>query len=156
MDNEFSAPSLVLPAVPSDFEKKCGTSKTDFVNAVFELLESAKIAGLEPSEPLPYDLAALSAQVETNTAAIAKLNLRTIRRQILAGVNNGLVVVPFQDIGTVNYSVGLAYVTPNINFDPIQWSIVANSKQTNQVQLRLDGRSGTFQIEVTIISMDGI
>lgn len=155
MDNQTSAPTLELPVIPSDFEKKCGSSKTDFLKAAFELLSGAKITGIN-QDPQPYDLAAITSQMDTNTAAINDLQQRKVRRQILQGVNNGLVVVPFQDIGTLNYSVEVAYVTPNVNFDPIQWSIIEDSKKTNQVQLRLDGRSGAFHIEVTITSMDGI
>ena len=155
-DNEFSQPSLVLPSIPPDFEAKCGSSKTDLIAAVFQLLAGSKIAGVNPVNPTPYDLASLSAQVQGNTDAINNLQLRKIRRAILAGANNGVVVVPFQSIGTTNYQVDLAYVTPNTNFDPIQWSIVENSKQDAQVTLRLDGRSGAFDIEVTITSMEGI
>lgn len=155
MDNKNSAPSLQLPKVPSDFEAKAGESKTDFVNAIFALLAGSQIIGVNAAEPSPYDLASIQSQVQANTTAIQKLN-RPIRRVTLAGVNNGLVVVPFQDIGTTNYEVDVAYLTPNVNFDPIQWSIIKNSKQGNQVQLRLDGRSGAFEIEVTISSMEGI
>lgn len=156
MDNTNSAPLLELPTVPSDFEAKCGTTKTDLVKAIFQLLQGAKISGINSESPSPYDLAAITAQTESNSKAIATLEQRKIRRAILNGVSNGVVVVTFQDIGTENYEVELAYVTPNENFDPIQWSIIENTKTSQQVQLRLDGRSGAFHIEVTITSMDGI
>jgi len=114
MDNTSSAPTLVVPVVPSDFEAKCGTSKTDLVRAVLELLQGSKIAGITADAPSPYDLAAISSQLASVTADVASLNQRKIRRVIMQGVNNGLVVVPFQDIGTANYQVnGASSKTPS-------------------------------------------
>ena len=156
MDNANSQPAIVTPEIPTDFESKAGTSKTELAAAILALVRTSKITGIQPDQPSPYDLAALTSQVEGHETRIVKLESRKIRRVSLNGVNNGLVVVPFQDIGTTDYKVDLAYVTPNVNFDPIQWSIIEGSKLSNQVQLRLDGRSGTFQIEVTIESMAGI
>lgn len=149
MDNLFSKPTLELPEVPPDFEKAAGITKTDFLRAVFALLGGTTIKGINIDEPTPYDLAALSATVESILSDFDRLDVE-IRRAVLDGVNNGAVIVPFQDIGTNNYQVDVAFLTPNINFDPIQWSIVDGSKTTSQVTLRLDGRVGPFKIEVTI------
>lgn len=155
MDNQYSQPAIQRPALPPDFEAKAGTSKSDLANAILDMIAQAKITGIVPSEPSPYDLAALTSQVDNLQKEVDK-GIRKVRRVTMQGVNNGLVVVPFQDIGTNNYEVELAYLTPNVNFDPIQWSIIEDSKKSNQVELRLDGRSGAFSIEVTITAMDGI
>jgi hypothetical protein len=156
MDNANSQPQIQTPTVPVDFEAKAGTSKSDFARAILQLLSGAKIIGITPDAPSPYDLAALTASVEDLQQEMDKVN-RPIRRITMQGVNNGQIIVPFQDIGTKNYSVSVAYVTPSgTNFDPIQWSIVENSKQTSQVTIRCDGRSATFPIEVTIVGMDNV
>jgi hypothetical protein len=156
MHNQNARPAIVPPVVPSNIETLVGTSKSDFVKAILDLVAQSTITGINQENPDSFDISSIQQTLEEQGEDIAALNARTPRRIIQDGVSNGIVVVPFPDIGTINYQVSLAYVTPNVNFDPIQWSIVENEKKTNQVMLRLDGRSGTFEIEVTITPMDGI
>jgi hypothetical protein len=156
MDNANSQPQIQTPTVPVDFEAKAGTSKSDFARAIMQLLQGAKIIGITPDAPSPYDLAALTSSVQILEEKVANID-RPIRRISMQGVNNGVIIVPFQDIGTENYAVSLAYVIASgTNPDPIQWCIVQNSKKTDQVTLRLDGKSSDYPVEITIIGMDNV
>ncbi len=155
MDNLFSRPTIKIPAVPSDAESKAGTSKSDLIRFIFKLLKGSTVEGITPSEPTPHDLGAIVTNVQQLRADYDKLLAAKVRHQILDAVSNGQMVVAFQDIGTTNYQVSVAYVTPNIDWQPISWGIIADSKKTNQVGIRLDGHSGKFQIEVTIRELKG-
>lgn len=156
MDNANSQPQIQTPTVPVDFEAKAGTSKSDFARAILQLLNGAKIIGITPDAPSPYDLAALTSSVEDLQEQMDMAN-RPIRRVIMQGVNNGVIIVPFLDIGTSNYQVAVAYVIPaGTNPDPIQWCIVKDSKLPTQVTLRLDGKSSDYPVEITITGMDNV
>lgn len=121
------------------------------------MLRGATITGIQSEQPTPYDLAAIQKQVEKHESSITKLEDRTPRRVTVAGVNNGLVIVPFQDVGTTNYQVDVAFIWPSgSSFPEINWAVVAGSKQTNQVSLRCDGSVGTFTLEVTITPLDNL
>lgn len=157
MDNVNSQPAIIPPTVPGDFESKAGASKSDLARALFELLAGAKIAGIVLSEPSPFDLSSLAAQVETLQAAVDEILQRKIRRVVVAGIANGILIVPFQDIGSVNYQVDVAFVSPNTDLpDSLMWSIIEGSKATSQVALRINGNATSMDIEVTITVMDGI
>lgn len=150
MENQTSQPALVLPAVPPNFDSIAGTSKSDFANALFEVLKGAIISGIVSSTPIPYDLAALTTDVAQLKLDVAALN-KKVRYVTVSGVNNGEVTVPFQDIGTTNYDVDVAFVwTSGGAFPAIQWAIVGGSKLSFQVKIRCDGTAATFDLEVTI------
>lgn len=157
MDNLASQPSIVPPTVPADFEAKAGNSRVDFAKALFALLAGAKISGIIAAEPSPYDLAAISSQLAQIQIAADKIIARTPRRIVLAGIANGVLTVPFQDIGTVNYQVDVAFVSPNSDLpDSLMWAIIKDSKQTAQVNIRVNGNAAAMDIEVTITPMDNI
>lgn len=156
MDNQNARPTLQPPNVPADFESSAGTSRTDFATALLELLKESTIEGVNPENPTSFDFSALQAQVTALEADMQNIKARTPRRVIMSGVTNGLVVVPFQDVGTANYQVDLAFVTPNVNFPAINWAIINGSKKSDQVQLRIDGDAGSYSMEITITPMDGI
>lgn len=151
MENQTSQPALELPAIPSDFEARAGTSRTDFVSALFDLLASARITGIVSSTPTPYDLAAIVNDIAEIQAAITA-GIKTIRRITVGGVNNGEVTVPFQDIGTTNYQVDVAFVWTSGGAFPsgLNWAVVGGSKTATQVKIRCDGAAATFDLEVTI------
>lgn len=156
MDNQNSRPSIVPPSVPADANSRAGTSKSDLIEYIFELLRGATITGIQSDQPTPYDLAALTNQVTAHEVEIDKIKDRTPRRVIVSGVNDGPQIVTFQDVGTTNYQVDASWVTPNVNFGAIQWSIIDGSKLSSQVTLRIDGSAGAYMLEVTITPMDGI
>jgi hypothetical protein len=151
MENQVSQPTLELPNIPDDFETTAGTSRRDFAQALFDLLESARILGITQASPTPYDLAAIVSDIETLEAGLAAVS--KIRRVItVSGVNNGEVTVPFQSVGTDDYQVDVAFVwTSGGAFPAIQWAIVGGSKTATQVKIRCDGTAATFDLEVTII-----
>lgn len=149
MDNSRSQPSLKLPTIPKDAEKKAGATKTEFLTFLFALLKGATVEGIISTEPTPFDLAKITAQIDDLIAANEVAHGK-VRHQVLDAVSNGPIVVTFPDIGTTLYSVDVAFVTPNEDYTKIQWAIVAESKKTNQVTLRIDGQAGPFQLEVTI------
>lgn len=156
-ENPSSQPTLLLPVIPADFETKCGTSKTDFAKAIFQLLASASVTGITPTGGTPYDLARIQSQLEALQTTVDKTVARTPRRVIMNGVINGIIVVPFQSLPSTNYQVDVAFSTPNETLpDALQWSIVAGTKTVNQVTLRINGNAGTYGLEVTITPMDGI
>lgn len=150
MEQQTSQPALTLPAIPTNFDTLAGTSKADFAAALFEILKGAVISGIISSSPTPYDLAAIVSditQLKLDVAAVSK----PIRRITVSGVNNGEITVPFQDVGTTNYQVDVAFVwTAGGAFPAIQWAIVGGSKLSSQVKIRCDGTAATFDLEVTI------
>lgn len=151
MENQTSQPTLVLPAIPPNFDSIAGTSKSDYAAALFELLKGAIVTGIVSSSPIPYDLAALTTDVAQLKIDVAALN-KKIRRITVSGVSNGEVTIPFQDIGTTNYDVDVAFVwTSGGPFpDSLNWAIVGGSKQTFQVKIRCDGNAATFDLDVVI------
>jgi hypothetical protein len=157
LDNQNSKPSIVPPALPVNFEQMAGTSKSDFARAILELMKSATIDGIQSDSPTPYDLSALQQSVQNLEGDVDKLKLRTPRRITVPASGNALIVVPFQDVGTDDYQVDAAWVTPNAPLSGTKWSIVAGSKKSNQVSLRVHGiDADTYTLEVTITPMIGI
>lgn len=147
MDNQFSQPALLLPAIPSDFESKAGSSRVDFARALFSLLASARITGINPTSPQPYDLTTLQAAVEELQAS-PQPKFRSILKD---GVANASIIVPFADIGTEAYFVNVVFVTPDTNINTVTWSVVDDSQQSDQVTIRIDGDASTYGILVNII-----
>lgn len=157
MDNITSQPALVPPTVPADFDAAAGNSKSDLTRAIFALLASSKITGIQASEPNPFDLGTLAGQVASLQAAVDKIVARTPRRVVMAGIVNGIVIVPFPDIGTTDYQVDVAFVSPNTDLpDSLMWSIIKNSKSSNQVSLRINGNAAAMDLEITITPMNNI
>lgn len=157
MDNQNSQPALVTPAVPPDFDIASGSSRGDFARALFALLDTAKITGIISEEPTPFDIGVLAGQIQTIQAAVDKLVARTPRRVTMVGIANGILIVPFPDVGTTDYQVDVAFVSPNTDLpDALMWSIIKNSKSSNQVSLRINGNAAAMDIEVTITPMAGI
>lgn len=151
MDNVNSQPALQLPIVPADFETRSGSSRVDFANALFELLKGALVTGIVQAQPSPYDIGAMQASITELQVRIEEVAAPKQRSIIMNGVNNGLVIVPFDDIGTTDYAVDLAFITPNVNINTVTWSIIDGSKQNAQVQLRIDGSAATYKIHVNIL-----
>lgn len=150
MDNVFSQPALELPEVPADFEAKAGSSKTDLVKAIFTLLKSATISGINQSSPQPYDLAALEKQVTELQDQATKTPI--IRSVLKAGVTNGNITAAFEDVGTTNYLVSVEPVVPDGDINTVTWAVIDNSKKTNEVTIRIDGTGATYQFLVSIIT----
>ncbi len=147
MDNVFSQPGLDLPEIPSDFESKAGSSRVDFVKAIWELLATARIKGITPTSPQPYDLTSLQAAVEE-----LQQNPQPKFRSVLKdGVANATITVAFPDIGTAAYFVNVVFVTPDTNINTVTWSVVDNSQTTNEVKIRIDGDASTYKVLVNII-----
>jgi hypothetical protein len=115
MNNVLSEPSLVLPEIPTNFESMAGTSRTDFLRAIFDLLEGTKITGITV-ESSPYDLEALTAQVQQLQADVDAIKLRQVRKMSLsltaatgAGALNVILISPPLD--NANYVVSVQFRT---------------------------------------------
>jgi len=157
MDNSTSQPAYVPPAVPPDTEIAAGTSRTDFTRFLLTLISTGKITGIVNSEPTPFDLGTLAGQVQTLQAAVDKVLARTPRFITMAGIANGILIVPFLDIGTTDYSVQASFVSPNTDLpDSLMYSIIQDSKSSNQVSLRINGNASHMNIEVVITPMNNI
>lgn len=147
MDNSFTQPTLELPEIPSDFEARAGTSRLDFLRAVFELLKSTRVAGIIQSSPQPYDLSTLQARIEQ----LESNPVPKMRSVLKDGVTDASIIVAFEDIGTTDYFVNVVPITEDTNINTFTWSVVDNSQQTNQVTIRVDGNASTYKLLVNII-----
>lgn len=150
MDNPQSLPQLKLPSVPDDFNGGIGA---DFARAFMKLLEGAQVAGGALDNGTPFDVGQLQQNLEGLTAKFDG-SLRKMRQVVMDGVNDGEIVVPFPDIGTVNYDVNPIVVIPTgANPGTIQVFLIAGSRQTAQFKVRIDGNGGAYQVQFTIIEM---
>jgi hypothetical protein len=150
MNNIESEPSLLLPEIPTNFEALAGTSRTDFAKAIFELLAGAKISGINV-EPSPYDLAALTAQVNQMQLDVNLLKARKVLKFSITVTSNNERVISFgQDLGTTNYTVTAVYTSPKgANIPTVTWSVV--DKQSTYVTIRQDGTANaTMGMDVVI------
>ena len=139
-------PNLKLPNVPADFGLTT-SSKSEFATALFELLKSATIEGINETAPSPYDLTNLQNRVEVLEAT----KTPAMRSVLKDGVNDSTLTVAFADIGTDDYFVNVEAVTPDSGINTVTWSVVENSKKTNEVKIRVDGTGSTYQFLVTIV-----
>lgn len=149
MDNTFSQPGLVLPEIPSDFENKAGSSRVDFARALFDLLKSAQISGINQTSPNPYDLTSLTARVaaiETEQEDIPEM--RTILKD---GVSNATLTVNFQAMPTADYLVNVIPITPDADINTVTWSLVDESRTVDQCKIRIDGTGAAYKFLVHII-----
>lgn len=147
MDNLFSQPTLKLPAIPDDFEATAGATRLDFAKALFKLLASATIEGINPTSPQSFDVSNLIQRIQ-----VLEANHPPKMRAILkAGVTDTTLVVGFADIGTSDYFVNVEFVTPDAGINTVTWSVVDGSKTSNEVKVRIDGNASTYQIIITIV-----
>lgn len=93
MDNITSLPKIVTPQIPSDFEAKAGTSKTDFAKVILQLIAGAKITGIIQEQPSPFDLGAMQSNISRLESEVQKFSGRKIRRVFLNGIANGILTV---------------------------------------------------------------
>lgn len=139
-------PNLKLPTVPEDFASTT-SSKAAFAKELFDLLKSATIEGINETAPTPYDLTNLQNRVEVLEAT----KTPAMRSVLKDGVNTGLLTVAFADIGTDDYFVNVEAITPDGTINVVTWSVVENSKKTNEVKVRIQGNGSTYQFLVTIV-----
>lgn len=149
MDNLFSQPRLQLPEIPADFENQAGSSRVDFARALFKLIAAAPVIGITQTNPTPYDLTALTQRVqaiEEDQDSIPKM--RTILKD---GVSNATLTVGFEDIGSTDYLVNVIPMTPDADINTVTWSLVEDSRKTNECKIRIDGTGAAYKFLVHII-----
>lgn len=149
MDNSFSQPGLVLPEIPSDFENEAGSSRVDFARALFDLLKSATISGINQTSPNPYDLTSLTARVtaiEENQEGIPQM--RTVLKD---GVNDATLTVNFEAMPDADYLVNVIPVTPDANINTVTWSLVDESRTVDSCKIRIDGTGAAYKFIIHII-----
>lgn len=150
MDNAFSQAQLSLPPVPENFEAMAGSSKSDLVRAILNLLASAQITGINTDEPSSIDLGQLQNQIQSLQTQVTN-NAVTIIQVPMSGVPAGLVTVAFDSVQTNVYSVDVAFITTGTTTAPA-WSLISGSQQQNQCQIFIGG-SSTWSIVVTITTL---
>lgn len=149
MDNVYSQPGLVLPDIPEDFENKAGSSRVDFARAMFELLKSATISGINQTSPNPYDLSSLITRVTAIEEAQEGIpEMRTILKD---GVNDATITVNFQAMPSADYLVNVIPITPDANINTVTWSLIDESRTVDQCKIRIDGTGAAYKFLVHII-----
>lgn len=112
--------------------------------------------GINLEQPNNFDLAAIQNRLTTveNTANSSKLKQRNVRISGIDGSTAGApLVIPFDDIGTTNYSVNAIFIVPTSLGINCTWALLDNSKQTNQVTLSIRGNASTYFVELQIIEL---
>lgn len=137
--------------MPLDIEAKSGTSKRDLILVIFSLLKQTRIEGINQDTPVNFDYTAVQNQIKEFNTRIDTLGRRQ-RVVTLAGVNNQVLIVPFEKFedGFTNYSVDVVFVAPDGNINTCTWAIVEGTKTDSQVQIRIDGSASHYNLEITI------
>lgn len=149
MTNSFSQVTIKVPTIPADFEAKAGTTKTDLAEAILALISGSQLNGVNLDSPDNFDLNEINNRLKSVEEGVinAKVQQRIVE---LNGIANGLLTIPFAEMPTANYSVNVAFVTPNTNINTVTWSVIQGSKQVSQCQIRIDGDANPYKLEVTI------
>lgn len=147
-DNEFSQPSLIPPAIPDSFERDAGTSKTELVYAIFELLKRSQIVGITQSSPNPLDitqiasdLAALEARVTVDEAGILTY------RKVIASIVDGVHDITFPTMSGTDYQVQVTFISA-VATDSGDWTII--SKTATSVRIKVLNSANNPDMEVVI------
>jgi hypothetical protein len=150
MDNAFTQARLKVPKVPADFASKAGSSKSDLAQAIFDLLQGARILGINIDEPNNFDLGELTNRI-TALEDGHKTNLIQQRVVSNTGVANGTLIFTFDDMQTTNYVVNVCFITPDTGpAAALTWSLVANSKTGTQCTIFIKGDATAYQVELTV------
>lgn len=151
MDNVYSSVTIKPPVVPADFEGMAGTTKADLAAAILKLVAESIVAGINQEQPSSFDLNAINNRLNEieNELDIADIKSRTIR---MDAVTNATLTVPFEDMGTDNYTVDAAFIVPDAtDINTVTWALIIDSKKSNQCKLRIDGTAAAYEIEVRIL-----
>lgn len=149
MTNVYSQVTAKVPEVPADFEARAGTTKSDLARAILQLVSQSEFNGINLDSPDNFDLNEINNRLTATEEGVTKAT-RAQRVVSMSGIANGLLTIPFDPMPTNNYQVDLIFVTPNTNINTVTWSLIENSKATNQCQVRIDGNANPYKIEVTI------
>lgn len=148
MTNPIAAPQLSLPQVPDDFNGGVGV---DFARALMSLLGQITVTGLVDDGADPFDVGQMQEQIETIQTTLTT-STRKERTILMNGVNNGEIAVPFQDIGTIDYTVTYEIVIPTgSDPTPVVVYILDGTKTTSQFRARIDGTGNPYKFLFTVM-----
>lgn len=152
MDNTNSQATIKVPTLPSNAEAEMGTSKTDLVQYVLDLIAKSQITGLNEAGASSLDLNAINTKVTSLESDVAALNLRKPLKTTAAGVNSAVVTVPLPVVLSSNlYDVNMVFVGGSGAMAAgLRWSVVSGSKTTSQFQVRIDGDATALGLDFTI------
>jgi len=146
----MSNPSLSIPSLPSDFESRAGSSKTELARAILELLAGASIQNYPTSAEDQFDLANFQQRLEDLEQNFEDA-IKPIRRVRLNGIGNGTHIFSFEDVGDTNYGVATCFWKTGTGSDEITWFFDNAAKTSSEVTLVLEDLTGTIDVEVLII-----
>lgn len=146
MPNTESLPQIIPPTVPADFNGGVGV---DFARALMTLMAQCQISGGNLTITNPFDAAAIQASVEELQDKIEDLPKERVIE--MNGVNNGEIPVPFQNIGTTNYSIITEILIPAGSNPPaVGVYIIDTSKEMAQFIARIDGTGNPYKFRFTV------
>lgn len=153
MDNVNSQASIKPPAVPSDAEVASGTTRTDLIAYILELVSKGQVAGLNQESPTSLDITNLQTEVEALKTKVASLESKQAIHTDAAGVNGAVVTVPIPGapIASNLYDVDMAFVGGSGAIPTgLRWSVVDGSKTTSEFQVRVEGDATAYSLHFTI------
>jgi hypothetical protein len=151
MDNTNSQATLNVPELPSNVEALVGTSKTDLLNYVREMISKSQITGINETGAVSMDISALTTKVTALEASNDKLVARTPIKISAAGVSSTVLTVPFAEALLSNlYDVNMVLVGGSGVLPDIGWSVVSGSKTTTQFQVRIQGDATGYTLDFTV------
>jgi hypothetical protein len=147
MDNPQSLAMIQTPEVPDDFNGGVGV---EFARSLMKLLNSAQVVGTEGNAN-PFDILQMQKQVEDLSDEV-DAKARKERVVIMNGVNNGELVVPFENIGTTEYTVTAEIIIP-AGADPpnVNVFVIDANKEAAQCKVRIDGTGNPYKFRFTIL-----
>jgi hypothetical protein len=152
MDNTNSQATINVPQLPSNVESLVGTSKTDLLNYVREMIAGSQISGINEAGPQSLDINAINSKITAVENDVAALNLRKPLKTSASGVNSAVVTVPLPETLDSNlYDVNMVFVGGSGAMAAgLRWSVVSGSKTTSQFQVRIDGDATALGLDFTI------
>ena len=141
---------IILPQVPDDFNNGVGK---EFAQELLLLIGQATIELNPTTNPDSFDVAKIMQSLAEMQSLIDK-NHREVRRVVLRALTDADLLVSFDDIGTVDYTVtAMLLVDSAPPAAPGQYNIweVIGTRTTQSVTLHCKGTINAFQLGVTII-----